>query len=249
MRKVGCDFAAAFFVVGVIPHLSRSSLHRCLQRHGISRLPKSDREKPKRFKSYEIGYFHIDIESCDMRAARPSSLSQSIGFRRSSSPGPIARRQSLSQPASSRPWLKRYPTKSTQCSRITASNSCSMTDGQNVGSSITSSARYAQQMISSTVRPSPIIHGPMGRLNAWSERSRTRLLSHSITPRSLTCGDISGTGYSPTTTPNSSKRYDSKHPTKPSANSARKSRKSSFETQAMTCWDQTPRSTLDVWAA
>jgi len=32
-----------------------------LQRHGISRLPKVDREKPRRFKSYEIGYFHIDI--------------------------------------------------------------------------------------------------------------------------------------------------------------------------------------------
>jgi transposase InsO family protein len=45
----------------VIPHLTRSSLHRCLQRHGISRLPKADREKPKRFKVYEIGYFHIDI--------------------------------------------------------------------------------------------------------------------------------------------------------------------------------------------
>ncbi len=45
----------------VIPHLTRSSLHRCLQRHGISRLPKVDRERPKRFKAYEIGYFHIDI--------------------------------------------------------------------------------------------------------------------------------------------------------------------------------------------
>ena len=45
----------------VIPHLTRSSLHRCLQRHGISRLPKADRAKPKRFKAYEIGYFHIDI--------------------------------------------------------------------------------------------------------------------------------------------------------------------------------------------
>jgi len=45
----------------VIPHLTRSSLHRCLQRHGISRLPKADREKPKKFKAYEIGYFHIDI--------------------------------------------------------------------------------------------------------------------------------------------------------------------------------------------
>jgi transposase InsO family protein len=38
-----------------------SSLRRCLQRHGISRLPKADREKPKRFKAYEIGYFHLDI--------------------------------------------------------------------------------------------------------------------------------------------------------------------------------------------
>jgi hypothetical protein len=46
---------------GVSPRLTRSSLHRCLQRHGISRLPKADREKPKRFKTYEIGYFHIDI--------------------------------------------------------------------------------------------------------------------------------------------------------------------------------------------
>lgn len=45
----------------VIPHLSRSSLHRCLQRHGVSRLPKADREKPKLFKSYKIGHFHIDI--------------------------------------------------------------------------------------------------------------------------------------------------------------------------------------------
>ena len=46
-----------------IPHLTRSSLHRCLQRHGISRLPEVDGDKPTRrkFKTYAIGYFHIDI--------------------------------------------------------------------------------------------------------------------------------------------------------------------------------------------
>ncbi|MGO7748316.1 DDE-type integrase/transposase/recombinase, partial [Rhizobium ruizarguesonis] len=46
-----------------IPHLTRSSLHRCLQRHGIGRLPDVDGDKPakKKFKSYPIGYFHIDI--------------------------------------------------------------------------------------------------------------------------------------------------------------------------------------------
>jgi transposase InsO family protein len=47
----------------MIPHLTRSSLHRCLQRHGISRLPETEGNKPVRqkFKSYPIGYFHIDI--------------------------------------------------------------------------------------------------------------------------------------------------------------------------------------------
>jgi len=46
-----------------IPPLTRSSLHRCLQRHGISRLPEITGDKPtkKAFKSYPIGYFHIDI--------------------------------------------------------------------------------------------------------------------------------------------------------------------------------------------
>jgi IS30 family transposase len=46
-----------------IPHLTRSSLHRCLQRDGISRLPEVTGDKPakKKFKAYPIGYFHIDI--------------------------------------------------------------------------------------------------------------------------------------------------------------------------------------------
>ena len=46
-----------------IPNLTRSSLHRCLQRHGISRLPQVEGDKPdkRKFKSYPIGYFHLDI--------------------------------------------------------------------------------------------------------------------------------------------------------------------------------------------
>jgi transposase InsO family protein len=46
-----------------IPHLTRSSLHRCYRRHGISRLPDVEGDKPakKKFKAYPIGYFHIDI--------------------------------------------------------------------------------------------------------------------------------------------------------------------------------------------
>jgi transposase InsO family protein len=46
-----------------IPNLTRSSLHRCLQRHGISRLPEIGGDKPakKKFAKYAIGYFHVDI--------------------------------------------------------------------------------------------------------------------------------------------------------------------------------------------
>ena len=52
-----------YALLPTIPNLTRSALHRCLQRHGISRLPDIEGDKPKRqrFKRYPIGYFHIDI--------------------------------------------------------------------------------------------------------------------------------------------------------------------------------------------
>ena len=48
-----------------IPQLTPSSLHRCLQRHGISRLPDVDGDKPKRqkFKRYPISFFRIPLRS------------------------------------------------------------------------------------------------------------------------------------------------------------------------------------------
>ena len=39
-----------------IPHLTRSSLHRCLQRHGISRLPEVEGDKPDRRLLRACGY-------------------------------------------------------------------------------------------------------------------------------------------------------------------------------------------------
>ena len=46
-----------------IPHLARSALNQCPQRHGILRLPNVKGEKPKRqqFKRCHISFFHIDI--------------------------------------------------------------------------------------------------------------------------------------------------------------------------------------------
>ena len=50
-----------------IPTLSRSALHRCLQRHGISRLPQGEEKtsKRKRFAETGIGYVHVDV--CELR--------------------------------------------------------------------------------------------------------------------------------------------------------------------------------------
>ncbi len=52
-----------------IPNLTRSALHRCLVRHGISRLPKDGGgdSKRKAFKETKIGYVHID--SAQFRSA------------------------------------------------------------------------------------------------------------------------------------------------------------------------------------
>jgi hypothetical protein len=47
----------------IVAHLTRSSLHRCFQRHGISRLPDTEGDEPQcsKFKRHPIRYFHIDI--------------------------------------------------------------------------------------------------------------------------------------------------------------------------------------------
>src|SRR3954466_3496047 len=52
-----------------IPTLSRSALHRCLVRHGLSRLPKDPESASKRkhFAETKIGYVHVD--SCQLRSA------------------------------------------------------------------------------------------------------------------------------------------------------------------------------------
>lgn len=55
-----------------ISHLTRSSLQRCLQRHGISRLQDVEGDKPqkKKFKPCPIGYFHIDIAEAQSNEGR-----------------------------------------------------------------------------------------------------------------------------------------------------------------------------------
>ena len=57
-----------------ITHLTRPALHRCLQRHGISRQLEilGDKAKCQKFKRYSIDFFHID--SAKVQTTRQPAL-------------------------------------------------------------------------------------------------------------------------------------------------------------------------------
>jgi len=59
-------------LIDTIPQLTRSNLYRCLQRYGLSHLPKSEEyhKEKKAFKRYEIGYVHVDITEFTLQAKK-----------------------------------------------------------------------------------------------------------------------------------------------------------------------------------
>ena len=190
----------------VIPQLTRSSLHRCLQRHGISRLPKADREKPKKFKDYAIGYFHIDIAELRYEGGkgflfvavdRTSKLVFARIYRKASK---------LAASAFLNVLVRTVPYR---IHTILTDNGVQFVDryqgvSQNRYKS-TSSAALARWAASSIASPIPIIHGPTARPSGWSEPSRKRPSNPSTTHQSRHCDDTSATGLSPTTLPSSSR--------------------------------------------
>lgn len=58
---------------GAIPALSRSALHRRLERHGISRLPRDPEKASKRgrFAETAIGHVHIDVRELRLAEGKP----------------------------------------------------------------------------------------------------------------------------------------------------------------------------------
>jgi hypothetical protein len=56
-----------------LPHLTRSALRRCLERHGIARLPGTEGIEAKRSRSkpHPIGFFHVDTAEVHAEEGRP----------------------------------------------------------------------------------------------------------------------------------------------------------------------------------
>ena len=70
----------SLFASNDIPHLTRSSLHRCLQRHGISRLPEVEGDKPEKKRFYCLR-FRTNVETCRQNDADGTAQSRSHSFR------------------------------------------------------------------------------------------------------------------------------------------------------------------------
>ena len=100
-----------------IPKLTRSSLHRCLERHGISRLPENPDKASKRGKFAEtaIGYVHIDISELRLtqgklnmfRAIDRVSKFTYVEFRDDAG--------KMNGPSSCAAWSRPFPMPSTPC--------------------------------------------------------------------------------------------------------------------------------------
>jgi hypothetical protein len=109
-----------------VPQLTRSSLHRCFKRRGISRLAETEGEKPKRqkFKSYSIGYFHLDTDGTRTEEGKlylfvAIDRTSKCAYAELHKKEPIAGRPRTFSKPLSRP----FPIKSIPCSPITAFSS------------------------------------------------------------------------------------------------------------------------------
>jgi hypothetical protein len=154
-----------------IPQLTRSSLHRCLERHGISRLPEVEGDKPrrKRFDSYPIGFFHIDL--AEVRTAE-GKLYLFVAIDRTSKfavvelvEKPICGPPQPSSERSSKP----FRTASTPCSPTTESSSPTfprIVRDQPPASADIPSTGPAMLTESNTGSPNRTILGPTDRSNA-----------------------------------------------------------------------------------
>jgi hypothetical protein len=149
-----------------IPCLTRSSLHRCLQCHGISRLVDTTGEKlqKKRFKSYPIGYFHIDIAEVQTEQGR---LYLFVGIDRTSKYA-YAELHEKATRMTARDFLTglitAVPYTSTQSSPITAFSSPSARALRRIGTF--PSTGSARRMVSSTALLKAATLGPTARSSA-----------------------------------------------------------------------------------
>ncbi len=203
-----------------LPNLTRSSLHCCLKRHGISRPPQIAGDKPARqpFKPYPFGYFHIDITEVRTDEGK---LHLFVGVDRTSKFAfaqlhPAATVQIAADFL--RAVIEAVPYK---IQSVLTDNGVQFGDmpqhRSGPSARYTSSTASASNTASSTASPSPITRGPtvrFERMNRTLKEATVRRYhydSHQQLRQHLAAF------LEPTTSPGGSRPYTASRPSKPSA--------------------------------
>jgi transposase-like protein len=223
-----------------IPHLTRSALHRCLQRHGISRLPDIEGDKPKRqrFKRYPIGFFHMDIAEVQTAEGK---LYLFVGIDRTSK---FAVTQLVDKADRRTAWeflehlLKAVPYR---IHTILTDNGIQFAEQpRNRNTAWSRQMRFdmicdANGIEHRLTKPNhPWTNGQVERMN----RTIKRRPSNASTTRAMTsCGRTSPTSWPPITSPAGSRRSTGSRPTNTSPRSGRQSQTGSSSIRSTRCPD------------
>jgi transposase InsO family protein len=232
-----------------IPTLSRSALHRCLQRHGISRLPRDDEKasKRKRFAETRIGYVHIDV--CELRLAQ-GKLFLFLAIDRVSKFTHIAfldANTKLNGAAFLREVVAAFPYR---LHTVLTDNGMAFADLPKYRDGAT--ARWMGHIFDRVCREHGIEHrltkpyhpwtnGQAERMNRTSRRPRSR---RSTTPISRRSRPTSRLSCAPTTSPSTSRHCAGEPPSRRSATPGPRTRPSSRSIRTTSSRDHTPSTTL-----
>ena len=192
-----------------IPHLTRSSLHRCLQRHGISRLPNVDGDKPdkQRFKSYPIGCLHIDV--AEVRTEQ-GKFHLFVAIDRTSKFAFVELHEKATTRVSADFLGRLLAAVPYKVHTVLTDNGSQFTAPGSGGSAVrlwrevncsglTPSSAPVRRPLSIIARPAQSILGPMAKSNACTGPSRTRPSSASAMTITSNSGVTSPTSSQPTT--------------------------------------------------
>lgn len=185
----------------VIPHLTRSSLHRCLQRHGISRLPKADRSQ-RSSRTTRSATSTSTLPSYAMKAARASCMSPWTALSKLVFARIYRRATKLIAAGFLKTLIRWVPYR---IHTILTDNGVQFVQRERGAKGLTfphifgrvcreNGIEHKLTKALLSLSKDPIIRGPTARPNAWCAPSRTRPSNPSTTHRSTNCAAMSAIG-------------------------------------------------------
>jgi transposase InsO family protein len=225
-------------------------LHRCLQRHGISRLPdvEDGKARKRKFKVYPIGYFHIDIAEVRTQEGRPYLF---VAIDRTSKFAFTELHEKATTAVSREFLLHLIAAVPYKIHTVLTDNGLHFTDprGTNwtaaeIKELIARKEPFRAHAFVYTCAHADIDHRLTKPKHPWTngqvertERSKRPPSKDSTTRPTISFAAISPTSLPPTTSPNASRPSKASHPTSTSASSGQRSLTDSPSTRSRKCRD------------